>query len=103
VALYILAVAETVPDEETAGAACTLFVPLWALVDVLFYKIYDPHFIREHAKFGVGVLILDEVLGILSLLAFFLSSLVIALLQFQTFASFLGGGFFWGYHLESGR
>jgi hypothetical protein len=55
-----------------------------------------------HAKFGVGVLVLDEISRIISFLALFLASLVVAQLGFQTFASFLEGGFFWGYHLKRG-
>ena len=45
----------------------------------------------------------DEVAGVISFLALFLASLVVAWLLFWTFASFLEGGFLWGYHLESGR
>jgi hypothetical protein len=51
----------------------------------------------------VGVLILDDVAGMVSFLAPFLALLVVTRLLFQTFVSFWGGGFFWGYHLERGR
>ncbi len=40
VALFVFAVAETVPVEEPAGAASALFAPLWVLVNVLVCKIY---------------------------------------------------------------
>jgi hypothetical protein len=55
-----------------------LFASLWVLVNLLICKIYGTHFICEHAKFGMGVLVLDEVLGIVSFLALFLVLLVIA-------------------------
>jgi hypothetical protein len=45
-------------------------------------------------KFGVGVLVLDEVSGIVSFLALFLALLGVARLWFWTFASFMGDGFF---------
>jgi hypothetical protein len=98
----MFAVAETVPVEKPVGAASTLFAPLWVIVDVLVCKIYGPRFIHEHAKFGLGVLVLDDVAGIVSFLALILALLVFARLRFRMFASFLGGGFFWGYHLERG-
>ncbi len=94
VALFIFAVAETVPVEEPAGAASALFAPLWALVKVIVCKNYGPSFICKHAEFSMGVLVLDEVPGIVSFLALFLASLVIAWLQFWTFASFMVDGSF---------
>ncbi len=47
--LLVFAVAEPVILEKPSRATSALFVSLWMLVNLLVCKIYDPHFVHEHA------------------------------------------------------